>query len=65
MRLTGHVGYKTSVEKSEKSKPLKRPKHRRDIKINLKAGLLRIRLSDIHEFRIRRDDLWYYFVNCL
>jgi hypothetical protein len=44
---TGHVGYGTLVEKSEKNKPLNRPKNRRDIKMNLKTGLLSIIMSSL------------------
>jgi hypothetical protein len=47
LEWAGHVGYETLGEKSEKNKPLNRPKNRRDIKLNLKAGLLRIIMSDV------------------
>jgi len=47
----GHVAHETLVEKSEKDKPLNRPKNRRNSKLNLKAGLLRITMSDVSLLR--------------
>jgi len=51
----GHVAHETLVEKSEKNKPFNRPKNRRNIKVNLKAGLLRIIMSDVSLLRSLRE----------